>query len=354
MSVLKLLAQDNFITYSKVVANKIGVNSAILLGALCSYQNSFNNDAFFKEQEKISDDTCLSIYEIRQATKKLVDCGILEIERKGLPAKNYYFIVEDKLFEILSARCEKFKHLDIKNLDIINNNTKNNNTKNNNTMSNNAREDVDKNLYIVDSIIEKGTSVGQCPNIIFNSNSISLSNSKSEGGMGETKAEKTDIEYAVSSPTSSTSQNPHPKKEIKELKPNKPIPPIQEETEKPFDINEETPMERFIKKWGLNALNTSPYEYAKLGGIDWDKLSEKIETSNFLKQQKSLTFFTKNYYAILEGYYDDYKKPNPQRPLSNNERIAQKIDEEKERKHKEWQQYEEEARKAKERQRRKL
>lgn len=304
MSVLKLLAQDNFITYSKVVANKIGVNSAILLGALCSYQNSFNNDAFFKEQEKISEDTCLSIYEIRQATKKLVDCGILEIERKGLPAKNYYFIVEDKLFKILSTRCEKFKHLDTKNLDIINNNTNNNNTKNN-KMSNNVRND-------------------------------------------------NDVSYHESYHESSTSQNPHPKKEIKELKPNKPIPPIQEETEKTFDINEETPMERFIKKWGLNALNTSPYEYAKLGGIDWDKLSEKIETSNFLKQQKSLTFFTKNYYAILEGYYDDYKKPNPQRPLSNNERIAQKIDEEKERKHKEWQQYEEEARKAKERQRRKL
>ena len=71
MNVLQLLAQDNFITYNKSIAKEFGVNAAILLGALCSYQIYFQNEEFYKEQGKISEDTCLSEYEIQQALKIL-------------------------------------------------------------------------------------------------------------------------------------------------------------------------------------------------------------------------------------------------------------------------------------------
>lgn len=138
MGVLQLLAQDNFIAYNKVVAKKIGVNSAILIGALCSYQNSFKNQEFFKEQDKISEDTCLSEHEIRQATKILSNEGILKVVKKGLPARNYYFIVEDKLFKILSTGDEEFKQQEpekIDDLNITNNSIiKNSITKNSNNI----------------------------------------------------------------------------------------------------------------------------------------------------------------------------------------------------------------------------
>lgn len=133
MGVLQLLAQENFITYSKVIAKKYGVNAAILLGALCSYQNRFEDKEFYKEQDKISDDTCLSRYEIQQALKTLTAAGIVSVTKKGVPAKNWYYISDDKLFKILTTSELKIRQLEVKKLDDINNNSIIKNTKNNNT-----------------------------------------------------------------------------------------------------------------------------------------------------------------------------------------------------------------------------
>ena len=117
MGVLQIIARENFITYSKVVARKLGVNAAVLLGQLCSYQNLAEGE-FYREQSLISEDTCLSVYEIRKAVEVLTDAEILTVERKGIPAKNFYKIDEDKLSELLITRCEKFEHLEVENLDI--------------------------------------------------------------------------------------------------------------------------------------------------------------------------------------------------------------------------------------------
>ena len=117
MGVLQIIAKENFITYSKVVARKLGVNAAVLLGQFCSYQNLAEGE-FYREQSLIAEDTCLSIYEIRKAVDVLVENELLVVERKGVPAKNFYKIDEDKLSELLITRCEKFEHLEVENLDI--------------------------------------------------------------------------------------------------------------------------------------------------------------------------------------------------------------------------------------------
>lgn len=117
MGVLQIIAKENFITYSKVVARKLGVNAAVLLGQFCSYQNLAEGE-FYREQSLIAEDTCLSIYEIRKAVDVLVENELLVVERKGVPAKNFYKIDENKLSDFLISRCEKFTHLEVENLDI--------------------------------------------------------------------------------------------------------------------------------------------------------------------------------------------------------------------------------------------
>lgn len=117
MGVLQIIAKENFITYSKVAARKLGVNAAVLLGQFCSYQNLAEGE-FYREQSLIAEDTCLSIYEIRKAVDVLVENELLVVERKGVPAKNFYKIDENKLSDFLISRCEKFTHLEVENLDI--------------------------------------------------------------------------------------------------------------------------------------------------------------------------------------------------------------------------------------------
>ena len=115
MSILQLLAQTNFITFNKIVAKELGVNEAILLGALCSYQIMYGEGEFYKEQELISEDTCLSTFQIREARKTLEDNGLLVTTRKGIPAKTHFQLLEDKISNFLISRCEKIKHLNNNN-----------------------------------------------------------------------------------------------------------------------------------------------------------------------------------------------------------------------------------------------
>lgn len=103
MDVLELLSSDNFITFSKSIAKKYGVDAAILLGTMCSWQKFFGGE-FYKSQEELKEETCLGIYEIKEAVKVLSGSGILTVTRKGLPAKNYYLVSANKLGENLLTR----------------------------------------------------------------------------------------------------------------------------------------------------------------------------------------------------------------------------------------------------------
>ena len=97
---VNLLATNNYIVYNQVIAKKLGVEEAILLGVLCSYQKYFDGEEFYREEDKLAEDTSLSIYAIRKAKQHLKDVGVLEITKKGLPAQHYFKIHPEKVFEI--------------------------------------------------------------------------------------------------------------------------------------------------------------------------------------------------------------------------------------------------------------
>jgi hypothetical protein len=110
MGILQLLAKENYITYHKGLAKKLGVDEAILFGEMCSLTNVYG-DEFFCDQEKLMEETCLTEYRVRNAVKTLQEVGLLKVERKGMPAKNYYTLNEDVLIDMLDLHrtsCAKF------------------------------------------------------------------------------------------------------------------------------------------------------------------------------------------------------------------------------------------------------
>lgn len=147
MDVLDLIASDNYITLNKTLLKKLGVEATILFGALCSYQRYFNGEEFYKEQDKLIEDTCLTEYLLRNATKILKDLGLISVIKKGLPAKNYYKVNADKLLELLTTSGAKFDTTgDIKNDttgSVKIDTTYNKNTTNKNTLNKNK-----DNIYI--------------------------------------------------------------------------------------------------------------------------------------------------------------------------------------------------------------
>lgn len=153
ISTIKLLAQNNYVIFNKEIANKIGIEAAILLGTLCSYQNSFKLQEFYKEETELAKDTALSIYSIRKAKKILEENGILKITKKGLPARHYFYIITSGIENLITSSAEMITTSGNENITTgsdenlttinnINNSNKNNNNYNNyNYIYNNSSSD---------------------------------------------------------------------------------------------------------------------------------------------------------------------------------------------------------------------
>lgn len=146
-------SQDNFNMYNKTLARNLGLNEAVIIGLLrVKFKQYYTNSTlkyfdgnlqkpyFYCTREHIEKETGLKEYAQRSAMKTLVDAGILEIRKEGLPAKNYYYIdaqalldyMEDKCLENQSSSDVETKELDLGNPRLSNtpySNTKKENTK---------------------------------------------------------------------------------------------------------------------------------------------------------------------------------------------------------------------------------
>ena len=107
MDILDLLASDNYIIVNKTLVAEIGLENAIVFGVLCSYQRGFGNDEFYREQEKIIEDTGLSEYIVRKAIKELKDLELIEVNKKGMPAKYFYKVNISLTFKFLKSSAIK-------------------------------------------------------------------------------------------------------------------------------------------------------------------------------------------------------------------------------------------------------
>ena len=114
MGILQLLASDNFITVNRTIAKEIGLDEAILLGELASEYNYYSSrdmledGYFYSTVENVEDNTTLSDYRQRKAIGKLQDLGIIDVVRKGLPAKRYIRINEEKVFALFQNKKSNF------------------------------------------------------------------------------------------------------------------------------------------------------------------------------------------------------------------------------------------------------
>ena len=144
MGILQLISTSNFITVNKDLIKELGLEEAILLGELASEydywnnKNEIENGYFYSTIENIEEKTTLTAYKQRKCLEYLRFRGIIDIQIRGIPAKRYIKINEEKVIEIfnnkllknLTTGCKKISQLEVKKLNgnnnIINNNINNN------------------------------------------------------------------------------------------------------------------------------------------------------------------------------------------------------------------------------------
>lgn len=147
MSLLKLLCQENYRMYNVDIAKITGVNGAIVLNWLVYLTQVHNNIEVFSPYPNICEVTALSINEIKTAVKKLKDVGFIKVVKKGIPSKNYYYIlasnilthlksIEPVVEKVTHQSAEKLPTSEQENNSLLYNS--NNNSKTNSNNSSNA------------------------------------------------------------------------------------------------------------------------------------------------------------------------------------------------------------------------
>ena len=153
MRILQLISTSNFITVNKDLIKELGLEEAILLGELASEydywdnKNEIEDGYFYSTIENIEEKTTLTAYKQRKCLENLKNKGIIDIQIRGIPAKRYIKINEEKVIEIfnnkllknLTTGCKKTSQLEVKKLN-GNNNIINNNIKKNNINKNIKKE----------------------------------------------------------------------------------------------------------------------------------------------------------------------------------------------------------------------
>lgn len=81
-----------------------GVYEALLLQQLAYWSDKGEDpDWIYKTREELRDETTMNRYQQEQARATLRKLGVIEEERRGLPARMYYRVIWTQVFELLEA-----------------------------------------------------------------------------------------------------------------------------------------------------------------------------------------------------------------------------------------------------------
>lgn len=141
-----MLSQSNYMIVNKKIAKSLGLINSILVSNLCSLEEKYGNGFFFT-QEEMAETCCVCLDTIKKGLSFLKKEGYIDIKKKGIPCKNYYYLTDyfEKYIKDLLIKDEIIK-LDDNNsnklVDISTNNEDDNNTNNiNNTINNNNNKE---------------------------------------------------------------------------------------------------------------------------------------------------------------------------------------------------------------------
>ncbi|MFQ1679192.1 replication protein [Pantoea dispersa] len=98
---------DRPIAYQACFVRFGGVTGAVLLSQLVYWHNRMDGEWFYKTQSEIRAETGLSREEQETARRRLISAGVIEEERRGVPAKLFFRVKADHLESLLLQNAGK-------------------------------------------------------------------------------------------------------------------------------------------------------------------------------------------------------------------------------------------------------
>jgi len=102
-----LLSSTAFLVLNKELARQVGLKEAVLLADLISKEeyfiaNGMTDGWFFNTEANIEKDTTLTAYQQRKCLKELKKHQLIEVKRKGIPAKQHFKINEQLVIKLIN------------------------------------------------------------------------------------------------------------------------------------------------------------------------------------------------------------------------------------------------------------
>ena len=105
--ITRTISNDAYWQINKHLHKHLGLRTVLLLQHFIDLQTKlFYGSQFFQSYKQIEKELRLSEYHIKDSIKKLKEAGILSVEKKGMPAKNYYYVSLDMVKHYLSLDSE--------------------------------------------------------------------------------------------------------------------------------------------------------------------------------------------------------------------------------------------------------
>jgi len=120
---LNLIESNGYITVSKELARNIGLNETVILAELISQykyhkgRGELKKGWFYCTIDKLEKNTTLNRYYQTKAIDNLKNLNLIKMERKGLPAKRYFKILENEIKRLFYAEnVDKPRDVQIENI----------------------------------------------------------------------------------------------------------------------------------------------------------------------------------------------------------------------------------------------
>lgn len=110
-AIFQLLNPDNTMSINRQLAHSIGLTEAVLYSALLSKYSYYEQHGlltddgwFYSTAEDMEESTALTVKQQRKCVDKLEDAGLIKCKVQGMPARRYFYIIDDVdlLTQILS------------------------------------------------------------------------------------------------------------------------------------------------------------------------------------------------------------------------------------------------------------
>jgi hypothetical protein len=99
------LTSSSYWTLNKDLCRNIGIQNTLLLQHFIDLQYKlFGGKEFYQQQDRIQEELGLKEWSVKQSINFLLKENLISVEKKGIPAKNWYLINEEKLLSIINSK----------------------------------------------------------------------------------------------------------------------------------------------------------------------------------------------------------------------------------------------------------